>query len=83
MDGLHGLSGWPVQVKKLQELWIGKSEGMMVDFGPVRIFTTCIETLMGVTFVAVSPSSPLGKLKTDLGWLFFFFLTFVSQKLEK
>jgi leucyl-tRNA synthetase len=65
LDGLSGLPGWPVQVKKLQELWIGKSEGMMVHFGPVRIFTTCIETLMGVTFVAVAPSSPLREKKKE------------------
>jgi leucyl-tRNA synthetase len=54
LDGLKGLEGWPKQVKKMQELWIGRSHGMFVDFGSIRVFTTRPETLMGVSFVAVS-----------------------------
>ncbi len=60
LEGLDSLPGWPVTVKKLQELWIGRSEGMYVDFGPVRVFTTCPETIMGVSFVAMSHEHRVG-----------------------
>ncbi len=60
LEGLETLSGWPSVVKKQQEQWIGRSEGVFVDFGPVRVFTTCVETIMGVSFVATSISHRKG-----------------------
>jgi leucyl-tRNA synthetase len=71
LEGLNGLSGWPVQVKKLQELWIGKSIGMLINFGAIRVFTTRVETLMGVTFVAVSSTSPFRKIFFVFHFIFF------------
>ncbi|MBQ4557872.1 MAG: leucine--tRNA ligase [Clostridia bacterium] len=48
---------------KLSQLnWIGKSEGVEVDFeikqgGKFSIFTTCIETIYGITFMVLAPES--------------------------
>ncbi len=51
-------------IKTSQINWIGKSEGVEVDFeivggGKFSIFTTCIETIFGITFMVVAPESPL------------------------
>ena len=48
---------------KLSQLnWIGKSEGVEVDFeikqgGQFSIFTTCIETIYGITFMVLAPEN--------------------------
>ena len=50
---------------KLSQLnWIGKSEGVEVDFeikqgGKFSIFTTCIETIFGITFMVLAPENKL------------------------
>ncbi|MBQ8451685.1 MAG: leucine--tRNA ligase [Clostridia bacterium] len=50
---------------KLSQLnWIGKSEGVEVDFkikqgGSFSIFTTCIETIYGITFMVLAPESKI------------------------
>lgn len=51
-------------IKTSQINWIGKSEGVQVTFdivggGKLSIFTTCIETIYGITFVVVAPESKL------------------------
>ena len=51
-------------IKTSQINWIGKSEGVEVDFdivggGKFSIFTTCIETINGITFMVVAPESQL------------------------
>lgn len=56
-------------LKEAQRNWIGKSEGVQVKFqivnekkenvGKVEIFTTCIETIYGVTFVSLAPENDL------------------------
>jgi len=51
-------------IKTSQINWIGKSEGVEVDFnivggGKFSIFTTCIETIYGITFMVVAPESEL------------------------
>ena len=61
------LDGWPAQVRAMQENWIGRSEGVRFAFpyelnGEPRrlwVFTTRVDTLMGVTFVAIAPEHPL------------------------
>ena len=59
------LSGWPEQVKTMQKNWIGKSEGMQFIFNqeskqdPISVFTTRPDTIMGVTFIAISPDHPI------------------------
>ena len=59
------LDGWPEQVKAMQKNWIGKSEGMKFIFevkrgqAPISVFTTRPDTIMGVTFLAVSGNHPI------------------------
>ena len=70
------LTGWPERVVLMQKNWIGKSEGVEVDF-PVedmneklRIFTTRPDTLFGVTFMCIAPGHPVAeRLVTDKGEL--------------
>jgi len=62
---LEKLDNWPEQVKTMQANWIGRSEGLEVDFAvvnmaqPLRIYTTRPDTLMGVTYLAVAAEHPL------------------------
>ena len=65
LQSLATLDGWPEQVKTMQANWIGRSEGVEMDF-PVpdisqslRIYTTRPDTLMGVTYLAVAAEHPL------------------------
>ncbi len=67
------LTGWPNQVRTMQENWIGKSVGVrfafthdvkdttgkLVQDGKLFVFTTRADTIMGVTFCAVAPEHPL------------------------
>lgn len=63
LDGLHNLD-WPKFIQDLQHNWIGKSEGADILFGlstasrELRVFTTRPDTLMGVTYLVISPSHP-------------------------
>ncbi|MFZ2450121.1 MAG: leucine--tRNA ligase [Methylovulum miyakonense] len=65
LTALDTLDGWPEQVKTMQANWIGRSEGVEMDFAvpelgePVRIYTTRPDTLMGVTYLAVAAEHPL------------------------
>jgi leucyl-tRNA synthetase len=65
--GLDTLDAWPDQVKQMQRHWIGRSEGCEVCFQiegrpkPLKVYTTRPDTLMGVTYFAVSPDHPLAK----------------------
>lgn len=63
LDDLDQLEGWPDQVRAMQRNWIGRSEGLQVQFTvngePLNVFTTRPDTLMGVSYVAVAPEHPL------------------------
>jgi leucyl-tRNA synthetase len=65
LTSLETLDGWPEQVKTMQANWIGRSEGVELDFAvpdsdkPVRVYTTRPDTLMGVTYVAVAAEHQL------------------------
>lgn len=67
LDDLKQLSGWPEKVVKMQENWIGRSDGASVHFSiphfktNVEIYTTRPETLFGCAFLALSPQHPLVK----------------------
>lgn len=56
---------WPEPIKLMQRNWIGRSEGVEVEFQtqsashPIRIFTTRPDTLFGVTFITIAPEHPL------------------------
>ena len=68
LDGLNELD-WPESTKEIQRNWIGKSTGVEVDFeitggGKFSIYTTCIETIYGITFMVLAPENKLvDKLK--------------------
>jgi len=64
-------------LKELQRNWIGKSEGLKVTFEIVdennnkltnaEIFTTCPETIYGITFMVMAPEHELvNKLKDNI-----------------
>ncbi len=56
---------WPDSTKAMQKNWIGKKEGELIKFGEIEIFTTRPETILGATFVVLSPKHKLaGKIKT-------------------
>ena len=65
LDALDGLPGWPEQVRTMQRNWIGRSEGVYMEFGlsgsdeVVGIYTTRPDTVMGVTYLAVAAEHPL------------------------
>lgn len=65
LASLETLDDWPEQVKTMQANWIGRSEGVEMDFPvpgmaqPLRIYTTRPDTLMGVTYLAVAAEHPL------------------------
>ena len=55
---------WPESTKEIQRNWIGKSEGVEVKFqikdgGEFSIYTTCIETIYGITFMVLAPENKL------------------------
>jgi leucyl-tRNA synthetase len=67
LDGLDQLPGWPDSVKTMQRNWIGRSEGLEIEFAvealaePIRVFTTRPDTLMGVTYLAVAAEHPVAR----------------------
>ena len=65
LDGLNEID-WPESTKEIQRNWIGKSEGVEVDFkikdgGQFSIYTTCIETIYGITFMVLAPDGQITK----------------------
>jgi leucyl-tRNA synthetase len=64
VDDLDRLPRWPDHVKNAQRNWIGRSVGhsftLPTDAGiGIPVFTTRIETLGGVTFIAIAPDASL------------------------
>ena len=83
LDDLKTLEGkWPSQVLKMQENWIGRSEGLsfrfelsdeskkLLDgyFDGYEVFTTRPDTIFGVSYSALAPEHPIVKymLKNSL-----------------
>jgi len=65
IDGLKDVD-WPDSTKRMQEAWIGRSEGAEVHFklenpalGDLKVFTTRPDTLFGCTYMVVAPEHPL------------------------
>ncbi|NLD05509.1 MAG: leucine--tRNA ligase [Synergistaceae bacterium] len=64
VDCLDDLDGWPERVITMQKNWIGRSEGVhfkmdIVDTDlSIEAFTTRIDTIFGVTFVAMAAEHP-------------------------
>jgi len=65
LSAMDSLEGWPQKVLTLQRNWIGRSEGMEIDFAladgneAIRVFTTRVDTIYGATFVVLAPEHPL------------------------
>ena len=71
LDDLTKLEGWPERVRTMQSNWIGRSEGLTLEFEivdtrenirPISVYTTRPDTLMGVTYLAVAPTHPLAEI---------------------
>ncbi|HEY8996052.1 MAG TPA: leucine--tRNA ligase [Lacunisphaera sp.] len=65
IEGLKDVD-WPDSTKRMQEAWIGRSEGAEVLFklenaalGDLKIFTTRPDTLFGCTYMVLAPEHPL------------------------
>ncbi|CBL44457.1 Leucyl-tRNA synthetase [gamma proteobacterium HdN1] len=70
LTDLDKLEGWPEQVKTMQRNWIGRSEGVELDFATeegaaLRVFTTRPDTLMGVTYVAIAAQHAIAKAAAE------------------
>lgn len=59
---------WPDKINHMQTNWIGRSEGVDIEFDiseygldekTITTFTTRIDTIFGVTFVVLAPEHPL------------------------
>lgn len=66
LAGLDDLD-WPSSTIQMQRNWIGKSQGVEVDFKientdkNFSVFTTRVDTLYGCTYVVLAPEHPLVK----------------------
>ena len=70
--GLDNLKNWPSQVKVMQQNWIGKSEGLTLQFRLsnkikdfsefIEVYTTRQDTIFGASFLALSPLHPLATI---------------------
>ncbi|WP_370049773.1 MULTISPECIES: leucine--tRNA ligase [Salipiger] len=70
LDALDGLDDWPAKVKLMQANWIGRSRGLEFAFSTVdapegfdriEVYTTRPDTLLGASFVGISPDHPLAR----------------------
>ena len=69
LEGLDEID-WPESTKSMQRNWIGKSTGVEVEFdivggGKFSIFTTCIETIYGITFMVLAPDGEITERLLD------------------
>ncbi len=71
LAALDSLDNWPAKVKLMQANWIGKSRGLQFAFSTIDapvghdridVYTTRPDTLLGASFVGISPDHPLAKL---------------------
>ena len=70
LGAIDGLKDWPEKVRTMQANWIGKSRGLhfgfdlsepLDEFDKIEVYTTRPDTLMGASFVGISPDHPLAK----------------------
>ena len=65
LDDLDQLAEWPERVRVMQANWIGRNEGIEFEFevvgceDKIRVFTTRIDTVFGITYVVLAPEHPL------------------------
>ncbi len=73
---LKNLTGWDERVLTMQEKWIGKSEGQIIDFfvaenrlkketnsaiDKISVYTTRPDTLFGASFIGISANHPVAQ----------------------
>ena len=65
LEGLNRID-WPERVVAMQRNWIGRSDGLEIDFAvkgarrkAFRVFTTRADTIYGATYIAAAPDHPL------------------------
>jgi leucyl-tRNA synthetase len=77
LEGLNELDGWPEKVRLMQQNWIGKSSGALIDFAianidqldpnpsalnpKITVYSTRPDTLFGMSFLAIAPSHPIAE----------------------
>jgi leucyl-tRNA synthetase len=70
LQAIDGLTDWPEKVRLMQANWIGKSRGLQFSFtldggpeghGAIEVYTTRPDTLLGASFVGISPGHPLAR----------------------
>lgn len=67
LEDIDKLEGWPDKVKIMQQNWIGKSQGALVNFkvagseDTLTVFTTRPDTIYGVSYMALAPEHPIVK----------------------
>jgi leucyl-tRNA synthetase len=68
LDALDALDDWPAKVKLMQANWIGRSRGLQFAWhlttpvhghDRIEVYTTRPDTLMGASFLGISPDHPL------------------------
>jgi len=68
LKDLDQLEHWPEQVRAMQRNWIGRSEGVEVEFAlaepvaghdHIQVYTTRPDTLMGATYVCLAAEHPI------------------------
>ncbi len=69
LSELKNLKGWDERVLTMQEKWIGKSEGLIIDFQidnsefkefkSISVYTTRPDTLFGASFIGISAHHPI------------------------
>jgi leucyl-tRNA synthetase len=69
LHDLEKLEGWPEKVRIMQQNWIGRSAGTLVDFdlggtvgaagSTITVFTTRVDTIYGATSVQLAPEHPI------------------------
>ena len=65
LNDLGKLDEWPEKVKTMQRNWIGRSEGVNIDFPiagsdeKLTCFTTRVDTIYGCTYMVLAPEHPM------------------------
>lgn len=71
LDFLAEKNSWPQRVLSMQEKWLGKSSGALIDFpilsygtdvhSHIQVFTTRPDTLFGAQYLALAATHPLAQ----------------------
>ena len=70
LSAIDGLTAWPEKVRTMQRNWIGKSQGLQFSWAlsapaagveRIEVYTTRPDTIMGASFLGISPDHPLAK----------------------